>query len=332
MENGGFWERRAITTKSRTPPQKLVDPTQTQKTPKNSMNSTELHSKTDIRQGESTRTSEKAQAKKNRKIAFVTFPAGSPITNWPAEQHVTNPDLPNRPDDAKLKQGENADNMNFVSKFVTAAPQFSHPENDDVIDRIEQIEQRFKLNHSEVAKEIGISRGTVHAILKGRKGTPKLIRKLEAAEKRLEASTLQPTVSIQSMLVFAMNSAFPEETPTAPNQVFVRPKGGDGNTYPDGTIITLTAPPVIKGIGAIVRAHAEDRCNDLIKSCLPQEFANDQWIENMSPTSYLWALQKSVILILGPNWKLELTRILANAEAQKPKTTLNTEKPLEIKK
>ena len=65
---------------------------------------------------------------------------------------------------------------------------------------------------------------------------------------------------------------------------------------------------------------------------IPAEFASNEWIENMSPTSYLWALQKSVILILGPNWKLELTRILANAEAQKPKTTLNTEKPLEIKK
>ena len=316
MENGGFWKRRASTTKSRTYPQKLVDPTQTTKSRTNSMKSTELHSDSVIQQGESIPTAKIGQVKKNKKSGIVTFPASSPLTDWTAKHKKSSSGLPTEPDGAKLKPDENAGKMNFVSNFATDPSYFPLPESGVVIERIEQLETRYKLNHTEIAKEIGISRGTVHAVLKGRAPTQKLVRKLDAAEKRLEASTLQTPSTNKSMLVFAMNRAIPEEVQTGPNQVFVRPKGTDGNTYPDGTIINLTSPPLIKGIGGIVRAHTEDRCNDLIKICLPKELADDKWIENMSPTSYLSALKKAVILILGPTWKAEFAKIIADTEAQ----------------
>jgi DNA-binding XRE family transcriptional regulator len=199
------------------------------------MKSTELHSDSVIQQGESIPTTKIGQVKKNKKSGIVTFPASSPLTDWTAKHKKSSSGLPTEPDGAKLKPDENAGKMNFVSNFATDPSYFPLPESGVVIERIEQLETRYKLNHTEIAKEIGISRGTVHAVLKGRAPTQKLVRKLDAAEKRLEASTLQTPSTNKSMLVFAMNRAIPEEVQTGPNQVFVRPKGTDGNTNRSNT-------------------------------------------------------------------------------------------------
>ena len=290
------------------------------------MKSTVLNSDTNIQRDHSTRKPDGCQQEKNNKTGIATFPADSPLVKWPAEQKKNTAGLPTGPDDANLKEGTDADKMNIVSSFKLAESPITLPETDGVIGRIKQLEERYKLNHTELAKEIGISRSSVHATLKGRTPTQKLIKKLVAAEKRLEASTLQTQIQSQTMLVFAMKSLIPDDVATGPNQAFARPKGVDGNTYPEGTIINLTQPPLIKGIEAIVRAHTDGRYNDLIKCCLPKELANNEWIENLSPTSYLGLLRKAVILILGPAWKIEFARLVTETEAQSKRPAIPEQK------
>jgi hypothetical protein len=189
-------------------------------------------------------------------------------------------------------------------------------------ERIESIATTYGLSYYQIAQEMGVTRTTVHAVRKhNREATRKFILKLEAAEKRLESSALAAAgKTSDSLLIFAINSSPPaEEMFVAPDEVLVSQKGTIANPNPDAAMIKLTPPSIGQGIKAIIAAHIESKNNELLALCLPAEFASNEWIENMSPSSYLWALQKSVILILGPNWKLELTRILANAQAQNPK-------------
>lgn len=101
----------------------------------------------------------------------------------------------------------------------------------------------------------------------------------------------------------------------------MRPKGTVANPDPDAITVRQAPTPLNQGIHVIVAAHTQDKCNELLQTCLPAELASNEWIERMSPTSYLWALKKATALISDPDLKQELTRILAEAEIQKPRKT-----------
>ena len=189
-----------------------------------------------------------------------------------------------------------------------------------VPERIEGLVSAYGLSYYELAKEMGVTRTTVHAVRKGeRQASRKFILQLETAEQRLGTSALaalgQPS---ESMLVFAANSTPPaEEFMAAENELHVRPKGTTANPNPEPVSVAFRPPPLSHGIRAIIAAHTQNKCNELLQTCLPSDIATNEWIENMSPTSYIWGLKKAIIMILGPQWTLELTRILSDAEAQK---------------
>jgi transcriptional regulator with XRE-family HTH domain len=228
----------------------------------------------------------------------------------------------------KNKRGEKADIMRAMSQFVAGISiETGHNKNAGASqlksfpERIESLVSLHGLSYYELAKEMGVTRTTVHAVRKGkREATRKFILKLETAEQRLGASRLAAVGKhSESMLVFAANSTPPvEELMAAPDELSVRIKGTTANPNPEPVTITLRPPPMMLGIRAIIEAHTQNKCNELLRICLPSEVATNEWIENMSPTSYIWALQKSIILILGREWKQELTRILSEAEAQRP--------------
>ena len=206
---------------------------------------------------------------------------------------------------------------------LSSASEHNITHQNEVAGRIEAIVVKYGLSYFELAKEMGVTRTTVHDIRKGnRPATRKFILKLELAEKRLQASQLaalgEPN---ESMIVFAANSQYPPaELFVAPDEIWVQAKATTTDPNPATFTVKLTPPPLIQGMQAIVSAHTKNKYNELLAACLPKEFASKEKIEQMSSTSYLWALKKIIVLILGANWKDELTQLLAKAEPPRPIT------------
>lgn len=209
--------------------------------------------------------------------------------------------------------------MSFVPTPQTASETLAR-EQALAPNRIEALVSRHGISYYDLAKQMGVTRTTVHAVKnKHRPASKKFLIKLAGAEKRIEATAVgqEPiTKTEQSLLLFAVNTLMPaEEILMDPDAILVTPKSTDTVPNPEPIKIILHNPGLSTAIKAIIQAHTDDKCNELLKLCLPKEYANDNWIENMSPSSYLWAIKKSVIICLGKEeWKTELARLIAKTQ------------------
>ena len=245
-----------------------------------------------------------------------------PFKKWPK---ITEYDLKRTKSWSKVKRlkkkPKNAtmNLMSFVPSKATS-PETLAEEQAQAPNRIEALVTRHGISYYDLAKQMGVTRTTVHAVKnRQRPASKKFLVKLAGAEKRIDATAVgqKPTTKTeQSLLEFAVNTLMPvEEMLVEPDVILVTPKSTDTVPKPEPIKIELHNPGLSTAIKAIIQAHTDNKCNELLKLCLPKEYANDNWIEQMSPSSYLWAIKKSVIICLGKEeWKTELARLIARTQ------------------
>ena len=197
--------------------------------------------------------------------------------------------------------------------------------------RIEALIDRTGLSYYDLAKAMGVTRTTVHDVRKGqRKASKKFIAKFDLAEKRLEAARLGDGILTrkgETLLLFALRTPTPPEERLNPLDILkVRPMATESDPEPQSMEIKLVKPPRAQGMAAIVKALMHEKCDDLIIACLEGEYASQNFIESVSPSSYITAIKKCVQLILGPEWQKEL-QVMAQTGEQRRKRPSNKSGP-----
>ena len=190
-------------------------------------------------------------------------------------------------------------------------------------ERIEALINRTSLNYSDLAIAMGVTRTTVHDVRKGqRQPTKKFIAKFDLAEKQIEEARRGETGVLtrrgESLITFAMSvGTIEDDLMNPPEFVCVNQLPTEAVPEPDGIPILLERPTKARGIGGLIQALTHEKCDEFILIFLPERSKSQQFIESLTPQSYLKLLKRCGGLILGPKATKQLQMLADEVESRR---------------
>ena len=164
-----------------------------------------------------------------------------------------------------------------------------------------------RLNRQEAAKVLGLSRGMLYFIRDGKyRVTEKTLRKLEEAEKAagLSSDAVFDSKKIIESLTKQLSAARTDVPKTAAtdNTVivhlqFIEAREGEPKE------ITLTRPPSTAAAKIVVSLLADEDYLPVLKLCLPAKYANDAFLNRLTPFCVRALQEAAAILTFGLNWR-----------------------------
>ena len=186
-----------------------------------------------------------------------------------------------------------------------------------IVERLERLRRRKRWTWDELAEQLGVSRTTLHYLRTDRhEPTGRLLRRLEEAEQKAGMSAEQQTDRLSRE---TLREALQQSLTSA--RVTVRPEDHDRG-YVSVKLDYLRGTPG-KGQPAELKLsrHSSNRRAQLLTdvlvnhdyqpvlhACLPQDYANEEFLNLLTPFCIIALTDAAMTLVFGEDWKTNIEK------------------------